>query len=152
MVYNRWTYIAGTVSAVHTELTTETMMDELPPPKCRAPARAARHQQCVHVNTVQSADRAYWCPIRCTFWISSDIAHISSKLFSWWQSSQYCVLSQSVRCHTPSNVRQITDTNCTQSTHSINMALLKFLLDQTESFHHNSNSVNSEFSSIFLQQ
>jgi hypothetical protein len=34
------------------------MMDELPPPKCHAPARAARHQQCVHVNTVQSADRA----------------------------------------------------------------------------------------------
>jgi len=51
-------YSWDTVSCSHRTNATGTMMDELPPLKCRVPARAARHQQCVHVNTVQSADYA----------------------------------------------------------------------------------------------
>jgi len=41
MVYSRWTYVYSwdIVSCSHSTNVTETMMDELPPPKCRAPAR-----------------------------------------------------------------------------------------------------------------
>ena len=116
------TYMAGTQSAVHTELTPlKPWWMNCPlrnAVRLNAQRRALTMCACEHRPVCRPR---YWCPIRCTFWISSDITYISSKLFSWWQSNEYCVLSESVRCPTPSNVRLITDTNYIQSTHEITL-------------------------------